>query len=72
VTEEAHHRTHQDLAAQMRESIARIRVDVEARSDPILSEVVRALELVVEITTHAHDHALQNRERIAALESRQA
>jgi hypothetical protein len=68
VTDDAHHLTHRELATELRATIERIKLDVEARSDPVLTEVVTALELVVEITTHAHDHALENRDRIAVLE----
>lgn len=61
-------RTHRALAAQLKESIRRLRQDIESRSDPVLEEVAKALELTLDLTTHAHDHALDNRERIAALE----
>lgn len=63
------HQTHAELAAQLRESIARLRRDLEARTDPMLDEIAVALELILDLTTHAHDHALDNRDRIRALES---
>lgn len=64
------HVTHSTLAEQLRASIALLRQDVEARSDPVLGEIAHALELLLDLTTHAHDHALENRDRIAALEQR--
>ncbi len=63
------HRTHSALAEQLRESLRRLREDVEARSDPMLGEIAHALELLLELTSHAHDHTLDNRERIRALEA---
>lgn len=62
------HVTHAALAERLRASIALLRQDVEARSDPVLGEIAHALEVILELTTHAHDHALENRDRIAALE----
>jgi len=59
------HTTHAALAAELADSIKRLRLDVASRSDPILEEIAHALEL----TTHAHDHSLDNRERLRALES---
>jgi hypothetical protein len=70
MTHDDHHHTHTELAARLRESIATIRQDVEARSDSVLAELAHALETLVEITTHAHDHALENRGRIEAIEAR--
>jgi hypothetical protein len=66
------HQTHAALAQELRATIGRIREDMEARSDPVLSELVQALELVLQLTTHAHEHALENRGRIEALEGRSA
>ncbi|MGH3664934.1 MAG: hypothetical protein ACRDU8_02380 [Egibacteraceae bacterium] len=62
------HRTHAALAEQLVSSIERLRSDVEARSDPVLEEIARAMEILLRLTTHAHDHALDNRRRIRALE----
>lgn len=64
------HATHRELAEQLHATLERLREDVASRSDPMLGEVVRAVELLLDIATHAHDHALDNRERIAALEQR--
>ncbi|HUH08480.1 MAG TPA: hypothetical protein VML96_11845 [Egibacteraceae bacterium] len=66
--DEHEHITHQALAAQLRDSIQRLRRDVESRSDPILDEVAHALDLILEITTHAHDHAIANSRRLDVLE----
>jgi hypothetical protein len=70
MTRQHDHRTHDALAAELRESIARLRQDVEARSDPVLAEVAVALDLLLELTAHAHGHALDNRRRIDRLEQR--
>lgn len=61
--------THGELAEKLQSSIARLREDVEARADPILTEIAYALELIVDIATHAHDYALENRARIEQLEA---
>ncbi len=63
------HTTHAELASRLRESIARLRMDVEARSDAVLGEIAEALELLLSLTEHAHDHVLTNHERIRGLES---
>ncbi len=63
------HTTHAALAVELADSIKRLRLDVESRSDPILEEIAHALELTLQLTTHAHDHSLDNRERLRALES---
>lgn len=63
------HRTHSELAEQLTASIAKLRADVEARSDPVMEEIASALETLLELTAHAHEHALDNRERIQRLES---
>jgi hypothetical protein len=67
---EGDHQTHKELAAQLRQSIQRLREDVEARGDPMLDEIARALEVILDLTTHAHDHALENRDRIQELARR--
>ncbi|MGH8904858.1 MAG: hypothetical protein ACRDYA_25040 [Egibacteraceae bacterium] len=59
-----------ELAEQLHSSIARLREDVEARTDPVLTEIARALELIVDIAIHAHDYALENRARIEELEAK--
>lgn len=64
------HVTHAELAEQLHGSIRRLRENVETRSDPMLEELASALELLLDLTKHAHDHALDNRERIRALEQR--
>ncbi len=60
--------SHADLAAQLRSSIARLCSDVEARSDPVLGEITHALELILRLTAHTHDHARSHGERLSALE----
>lgn len=62
------HTTHAELAAELAASIERLRLDVEARSDPMLEEIAHALELILGLTTHAHDHAVTNSDRLAQLE----
>lgn len=64
------HLTHSALAEQLRGSISRLRADIESRGDPILEELAHALEVVLELTTHAHDHALENRDNIRELQDR--
>lgn len=63
------HTTHAELAGELASSIQRLRRDIESRSDPILEEVAHAMEVILQLTTHAHDHALENRERLKALDS---
>ncbi len=63
------HTTHAELAAELRASISRLRTDIESRSDPMLEEVAHAMELLLELTTHAHEHAVTNSDRLAQLES---
>lgn len=62
------HSTHAGMAEQLRAVIGRVREDIAARSDPLLEEVATALELLLDLTTHAHDHALDNRARLERLE----
>lgn len=62
------HDTHAELARELTASIARLRSDVEARSDPMLEEVANAMEVLLRLTSHAHDHALLNNERLDRLE----
>lgn len=62
--------THAELAEALQASIGRLRQDVEARTDPVLGEVAHALELLLESVAHVHEHTLDNRARIAALEGR--
>ncbi len=63
------HTSHAELASRLRESIARLRQDVEARSDAVLGEITHALELLLSLTEHVHEHVLTNHERIRGLES---
>ena len=63
------HTTHAALADELTSSIERLRTDIESRSDPILEEVAHALELILQLTTHAHDHAVDNSRRLKALDS---
>ena len=62
------HETHAALAAELQASIARLRTDIESRSDPLLEEVAHAIDLMLRLTTHAHDHAMTNHDRLSALE----
>lgn len=62
------HATHAALAEELVSSIARLRSDLAARSDPMLDEIAHAMELLLGLTTHAHDHALTNSERLTRLE----
>ncbi len=64
------HTTHAELARELTDSIARLRTDIESRSDPLLEEVANALEVILRLTTHAHDHAVANSERLKDLERR--
>jgi hypothetical protein len=63
------HTTHAKLAAELAGSIERLRRDIESRSDPILEEVANAMEVILRLTTHAHDHAVENSRRLKALDS---
>jgi hypothetical protein len=63
------HTTHAELAAELAKSIERLRRDIESRSDPILEEVANAMEVILQLTTHAHDHAVENSRRLKALDS---
>lgn len=65
---EGGHETHAALARELQASIARLRTDIESRSDPLLEEVANAIELMLRLTTHAHDHAMTNGDRLSALE----
>lgn len=62
------HDTHAELAKELTASITRLRTDIEARSDPMLEEVANALEVLLRLTSHAHDHALLNSERLDQIE----
>lgn len=62
------HETHAELARELTASIDRLRQDIEARSDPMLEEVANAMEVLLRLTSHAHDHALQNSERLDQIE----
>lgn len=62
--------THAALTEHLRASIGRLRDDLEARSDPLLEEVAHALELLLDLASHAHEHTVDNRRRIDALEAR--
>lgn len=64
------HLTHAELAERLHASIEKLRQDLEARSDPMLTEIADALEVILGLVTHAHDHALENRDRIRLLEER--
>lgn len=61
------HETHAELARELTASIDRLRTDIESRTDPLLEEVAHALELLLRLTTHAHDHAVANSERLTRL-----
>ena len=62
------HTTHAALADELTSSIERLRQDIESRSDPILEELVHAMEVILQLTTHAHDHAVENSRRLKALD----
>ena len=62
------HETHAELARELTASIERLRTDIESRTDPLLEEVAHALELLLRLTTHAHDHAVANSERLAHMQ----
>ena len=63
------HTTHAALADELASSIERLRSDIESRSDAILEEVAHALDVILQLTTHAHDHAVENSRRLKALDS---
>jgi hypothetical protein len=63
------HTTHAALAEELTSSITRLRRDIESRSDPILEEIAHAMEVILQLTTHAHDHAVDNSRRLKALDS---
>lgn len=62
------HSTHAALADELKASIARLRTDIESRSDALLEEIANAMELILQLTTHAHDHAVTNSDRLDELE----
>lgn len=62
------HETHAELARELTASIQRLRTDIESRSDPLLEEVAHALEILLQLTTHAHDHAVANSDRLTQLQ----
>ena len=62
------HGTHAALARELADSIERLRQDVESRTDPILEEVAHALDVILRLTTHVHDHAVNANARLIALE----
>ena len=61
--------TQRVLTERLRDSIGRLRRDLEARSDPLLAEVVDVAELLLELTSRAHERAADNRRRIDAFEA---
>jgi hypothetical protein len=65
---EGGHETHEALAQELQASIDRLRTDIESRSDPLLEEVANAIELMLRLVTHAHDHAMTNADRLKELE----
>lgn len=62
------HGTHATLARELADSIERLRTDVESRTDPILEELAHALDVILRLTTHVHDHAVEANARLAKLE----
>ena len=60
--------THAQLARELAASIERLRRDVESRSDPILEELANALDLILRLTTHVHEHAVETNARLAQVE----
>lgn len=56
--------THEDLVSELSDSINRLRSDIESRSDALLEEVANALEVILRLTTHAHDHAVSAHRRL--------
>ena len=64
------HGTHAQLARELAESIERLNQDVESRSDPILEELAHALDVILRLTTHVHDHAVETNARLAQIEGR--
>jgi hypothetical protein len=67
MTDDDDHITHAALCEQLATSIERLRVDIESRSDPILEEIANAMDVILQITTHAHDHAVENSRRLKGL-----
>lgn len=63
------HTTHAELAEELANSIGRLRQDVESRTDPMLEEIAHAMEVILQLTTHAHDHAVENSRRLKALDT---
>jgi hypothetical protein len=63
------HVANRELVEQLRLSIARLREDVEARGDPVLADIARALTLIVDLSIQAHQYALETRARIEELEA---
>jgi hypothetical protein len=66
---EGDHETHAELARELTASIDRLRSDIESRTDPLLEEVAHALEILLRLTTHAHDHAVANSERLSSTQT---
>ncbi len=62
------HATHAALAEELSSSITKLRQDIESRSDPLLEEIAHALEVILRLVTHAHDHAVTNSDRLRELE----
>jgi hypothetical protein len=60
------------LTGQLRTIIARVREDVEARSDPALEEIANALEVICELVAHSHEQVMDTRARIDRLEAKGA
>jgi hypothetical protein len=60
--------THADLAEQLQATISRLRTEIQARSDATLADLTDALELLLQLTTHVHDHAVATASRVEALE----
>lgn len=58
------HDTHAALISRLRDSIDRLRLDIEPRADPALEEITRALEVLADLSTHVHEHALEGRRRL--------
>lgn len=66
----ADEQTQAALIEHLRESIGRLRQDLGARSDPLLDEVAHALGLLLDLASHAHQHAVDDVRRLDALEAR--
>lgn len=63
-----HPDTHAELIERLRDSIGRLRQNIEARSDPTLEEIAHALGLLLDLTAHTHDHTSDHRRRLETLE----